>query len=49
MARTVYRRRFRATRRVRIVLSVAAAAPPPPSAENEYVGFHRDVGRLMNR
>jgi hypothetical protein len=48
MARAVYRRRFRATRRARAVLSVAAA--PPPAAEGgDYVGFHRDLGRLMNR
>lgn len=48
MARTVYRRRFRATRRVRAVFSVAAA-PPAPSDQADYVGFHRDLGRLMNR
>jgi hypothetical protein len=49
MARGIYRRRFRATRRVRAVLSVAAAPPPPPTEAGDYVGFHRDLGRLMNR
>ena len=48
MARGVYRRRFRATRRVRVVFSVAVV-PPAPSGEIEFVGFHRDLGRLMNR
>jgi hypothetical protein len=48
MARTVYRRRFHATRRVRAVPWIAVV-PPAPSGEAEYVGFHRDLGRLMNR
>jgi len=48
MARAVYRRRFRATRRVRAVFAVVAA-PPPPTEGGDYVGFHRDLGRLMNR
>jgi hypothetical protein len=48
MARTVYRRRFHATRRVRAILWVAVV-PPAPSDGAEHVGFHRDLGRLMNR
>jgi hypothetical protein len=48
MARTVYRHRFRATRRVRAILWIAVV-PPAPSDEATYVGFHRDLGRLMNR
>ena len=48
MARTVYRRRFRVTRRVRAMFWVAAAPPVPPDGI-EFVGFHRDLGRLMNR
>jgi hypothetical protein len=48
MARSVYRRRFRATRRVRAIFGVAVA-PPVPSEGAEFVGFHRDLGRLMNR
>jgi hypothetical protein len=48
MARAVFRRRFRATRRVRVVFPVLAA-PPPPAEGSDYVGFHRDLGRLMNR
>jgi hypothetical protein len=48
MVRTVFRRRYRAARRARVVLPVAAAAPPP-SVMVEHVGFHRDLGRLMNR
>jgi hypothetical protein len=48
MARSVYRRRFRATRRVRAIFGVVIAPPAPPAGA-EFVGFHRDLGRLMNR
>jgi hypothetical protein len=48
MARAVYRRRLRTTRRTRAVLW-RAVAPPAPSSAADHVGFHRDLGRLMNR
>jgi hypothetical protein len=48
MGRTVYRRRHHATRRVRAILQIVVV-PPAPSEEAEHVGFHRDLGRLMNR